>query len=291
MPRARKKPGKELVAVNAKPDVLSLGGGLEGAERTSRETMTWNPSRLSPDQIINGLGGLYGQSAKDEADARGRDVVTNDGYAQGVVNISRDNIVGSQFRLNSQPNFTVLQNEISKSFNEDWAAEFQIAMEEKFNLIAESDDGWFDACREQTFTGLVRLAVGGFVYTGEALATSEWIRQSDRPFSTAIQLISPARLSNPNYTIDTPTLRKGVEKDQWGAPIAYWIQNAYPTEYINPEAYKWTRVAIRKPWAREDDRSFSARASRSAGNIICEGNSGRERPARPPSGPRSCRRS
>jgi len=63
-----------------------MGGALEGAERTSRDTMLWHASRLSPDQIINRV--------KEEADQRGREMVTNDGYAQGVVDTYRDNIVG-----------------------------------------------------------------------------------------------------------------------------------------------------------------------------------------------------
>jgi len=62
---------------------------------------------LSPDQIINRV--------KEEADQRGREMVTNDGYAQGVVDTYRDNIVGSQYRLNSQPNWQVLQASILDS--------------------------------------------------------------------------------------------------------------------------------------------------------------------------------
>ena len=42
----------------------ALGGGLEGAERTSRETFSWNPAVISPDRQLNPV--------KDMADARAR---------------------------------------------------------------------------------------------------------------------------------------------------------------------------------------------------------------------------
>lgn len=252
MSRRRRRSQSRALTVTAAPrEVVAFGGGLEGAERTSTETMRWKPSRLSADQVINGFGGNGLFAPKTEADFRGRDTVMNDGYAQGIVDINRDNIVGNQFRVNAQPIFTILQNELSRSFDEVWAEEYQQAVEELFNLIADSNACWLDASRVCTFTGLVRLAVAGFVYTGEVLSTAEWIRQNDRPFNTAVQMISPMRLSNPNGAIDTGTLRNGVEKDQWGKPIAYWIRNAFPTEfYQGVDAFNWTRVAAEKPWGR-----------------------------------------
>ena len=48
---------------------LGFGGALEGAESLERETIRWQPSFRSPDEIIH--------TAKPMADARGRDVVRN----------------------------------------------------------------------------------------------------------------------------------------------------------------------------------------------------------------------
>lgn len=235
------------VAVRAepqRPEIAALGGGLEGAERTSRETMLWNADRRSPDQLIN--------TVKVEADARGREVVTTDGYAQGVIDINRDNIVGTQYRLNAQPNFSVLTRMVSKSFDETWAQEYQEYIEEKFNLIAESNLCWLDAARQYTFTGMIRLTIAGFVYTGESLATAEWIRDSDRPFNTAIQMISPMRLSNPGSRADDALLRRGIAINQFGRPMGYYIRRAYPTEfYMNADAFTWDYVAATKPWGRK----------------------------------------
>lgn len=214
----------------------ALGGALEGASQTSREMAAWRPSFRSPDQTIN--------SGKALADARGQDIVQNDGYATGAVALHRDNIVGAQYRLNAQPNWRAL------GIDEEWAEAMQINVENIFNVMADSDDCWFDASRKNTFTGLIRLAVGGFVMSGEVLAVSEWIKEYRRPFSTAIQMISPARLSNPNELADTITLRRGVALDFRGRSIGYHIRSGFPSDPYGT-IFNWKYVPAEKPWGRK----------------------------------------
>lgn len=217
----------------------AIGGGLEGAQRTDRETFNWNPAIISPDRQINGV--------KDTADARSRDMVQNDGYAMGAVHTHRDSIVGTQFRLNAQPDYEVL------GADESWAVEFQRVVESRFNLMADSQECWFDASRLNTLTGLVRLGVGGFLMTGEVLATAEWLnKEKSRPFSTAIQMVSPTRLSNPNGTQDTSTLRRGVSRDANGRPLGYNFRVAFPTDYYDAQdSMTWRYVLAAKPWGRK----------------------------------------
>jgi lambda family phage portal protein len=107
-----------------------------------------------------------------------------------------------------------------------------------------------------TFTGLIRLGVGGFVMTGEILATCEWLKNpgrtmmQNRPFGTAIQMISPFRLSNPNNVMDTPTLRSGVALDQNGAPIGYHIRKAFPGDPTDLDNWSWKYEPARFDWGR-----------------------------------------
>lgn len=226
------------LALDIKPvQEKAIGGGLEGAERTSRETFNWSPAIISPDRQINPV--------KEVADARGRDSVQNDGYATGAVHIHRDSIVGSQYRLNAQPDYDLLGTD------EGWSDEFQKVIESRFNLLADSPENWFDASRLNTLTGLVRLAVGGFLFTGEVLATAEWLRQRGRPFSTAIQMVSPSRLSNPNGVADDKFLRRGVRRNLFGEPVSYSIQLAHPTDWwLDPSVTQWREIPARKPWGR-----------------------------------------
>lgn len=228
--------GTELITITPDgPQEEAFGGGLEGADRLSRETAAWRPSILSPDQSIN--------LVKTEADARGRDLVMNDGLLSGGVALHKDSIVGAQYRLNAKPDWRVLGADAA------WAEEFSVAAESRFNLAAENEDCWFDAAGKLTFTGMVRLIVGAFVYTGEVLATCEWVKDG-RPFNTAIQLVSPDRLSNPDGLMDTRTLRRGVQKNSRGKPIGYYIRQGHPTEWYDNKPMLWSYIPAAKPWGR-----------------------------------------
>lgn len=214
----------------------AIGGGMEGADRLTRETFSWSPAIISPDQQIN--------PRKDLADARGRDMVQNDGYAMGVVNTHRDSIIGSQYRVNAQPDTTLL------GATDGWAEEWQELVETKFNLLMDSPENYIDASGSMNLTGLLRLAIGGFVFTGEVLGTVEWKRAANRPFSTALQMVAPARLSNPDGLPDSRTLRRGVRRDLYGEPQGYYIRVAHPSEYFDPSIFEWKYVEARKPWGR-----------------------------------------
>lgn len=236
---ASESPG---VTVNGQPidKTAGNGGAYEGADRLGRELGTWSPRIASAD-------GSLGRNDKLLLDARGKDILRNSGQMQGASNLQKDSIVGAQYRLNSQPNIIVL----GKGFDEKWAEEFQMEVEAKFNVWAESPDCWVDAARVNTFTGLIRLAIGCFFAGGEVLGTAEWMRGALRPFSTAIQMIDADRLSNPHDGQDTKFLRRGIERDRYGAPVAAHIRMAHPRDiYGMQDSFAWKRVAIRKPWGR-----------------------------------------
>ncbi len=211
-------------------------GGYDGAARFDRSLASWQPPDLAPDVSI--------ARGKRLADSRAADSVRNDGYVANGADILRDSIVGSQFRLNARPNARVL------GLDAVWAEEFQEEIEAKFTLFAESPENWVDAQRMNTLTGLVRLAIAVHLSHGETLASVEWIREFRRPYNTAIQMVSPTRLSNPDGRENDRFLRNGIEKNRWGAPSAYHIRQAHPGDYWDSRAFHWRRVPVRKPWGR-----------------------------------------
>lgn len=223
-------------------DALGIGGAYEGADRTSREIALWAPPIRSAD------GDMHGE--KHLIDARSRDRSQNDGYVSGAVQINKDSIVGGQYLLNSKPNLNFLRL-INSSFDEDWMDEFQTVVEARFNMYGESNSNYMDAAGTKSFTDLIRLGVGVYVVSGEVLATAEWLR-GNRPYSTAMQMIDVDRLTNPNDRLDSNRLRKGVEKNRQGAPIAYHIRERHPGDwfYVGGDAYSWRRVPATKPWGR-----------------------------------------
>lgn len=200
----------------------------EAANRTAHELALWAPPMQSADMEII--------AEKSVADPRVRDMLRNDAYVQNGATIQKDSIVGEMFLLNAKPNYKVL------GLDETWAEEFQEEVEAKFTLYAESVKNYPDAARRQTLTGLTRLAVGIHAMTGEVLASVEWMRSGARPFCTALQMIDLDRLGNPNGEMDSPTLRGGVHRDSYGAPLGYWIRCSHPADFSDPDAFFWKYV-------------------------------------------------
>lgn len=221
----------------SRPEIMAMGG-MEGAQRNTRELANWTPAIVSPDKQL-ALG------ERELAQARAIDIVQNDGYATGVVALHRDSIVGSQYRLNAKPNWRVL------GLSEAWARDWQQEVESRFNLVADSPNNYFDATGTMTLTGLVRLAISGMLLTGEVLAVAEWITSGVRPFRTAVQMVSPTRLCNPDGKMDDNNLRAGIVKDSYGRPTSYWIRKTFPGDQYGPDDWKWVNVPAQKPWGRK----------------------------------------
>ena len=177
-------------------------------------------------------------------DTRGLDLMRNNGPTVGASNTKKDSIVGSQYRLNANPAFTYLKQD------EKWAEEFQLEVEEKFTLYAESDMKWIDVERRKTLTDMVRLAIGCYFSGGEVVGTMNWMRGM-RPFRTAMQIIDAQRVSNPQDQADNRFLRRGVQHDRDGAELGLHIRRALANDPTRTgEGYQWDYWPIRKKWGR-----------------------------------------
>lgn len=212
------------------------GSAYEGADRMNLELARWAPPLLSADAEI--------LASKEMLDARGRDMARNDPLIANAVELHRNGVVGTKFILNSKPNGRLL------GFSDDAVDAVQEEIEALFEVYAHSPQNHVDASRKMNFTDIIRLGTGGAVITGEFLSTFEWV--PDRLFRTAIQVVDVDRLSNPDYAMDTARLRGGVEMDQYGAPVAYHIRAAHPSDHYLDGAVnqRWKRVEARKAWGR-----------------------------------------
>lgn len=226
-------------STHTEPSVVAAFGSAahDAAAIDSMEMALWNSPVQSADQDILPEMGVV--------TPRVRDVTRNDSLMRGALQTQKDSIVGERFLLNATPNTTVL------GLDEVWAEEFQEEVEAKFTLYAESLLNYPDAQRKSTLTELVRLAVGIYGQTGEVVASVEWLRDSGRPYSTALQMIENERLSNPMGQMDSRLLRGGVQRNSFGAAVGYHIRDAFPTDFLDFENQNsWTYVPATKPWGR-----------------------------------------
>jgi lambda family phage portal protein len=228
------------VAVNGGPlrKNAGVGGGaFEGADKLGRELMSWRPSTGMVDDSLS--------RDKPLLDARGADILRNNGQVVGAGRTQQNSIIGQEYRLNSQPMFEYLR------LDEVWAEEFQIEVEQTFSLYAESQMNWIDVSRMSSFTDMIRMALGCFFAGGEVAATANWMTRTDRPFKTAMQMVNADRISNPNDTENTRSLRRGVRLGSEGDMLGVYLRRTHPNALFDWEdKFVWDYWPLRKRWGR-----------------------------------------
>lgn len=217
------------------------GGGFAGADRLDRQMATWLPAMRSADSAL--------LDVKEELDYKTIEMAGNDGYVAAAADKYRDSIVGSKYKLNSSPDTRYL---LSAGFTDSMLQAFQDEVESKFPLWAESPNRWVDASGVNTFTELLRVAVGAqYPKHGEVLATAEWIRDG-RQLNTAIQMVDPARLSNPPTEPDRQHFRGGRRTNRWGRALVYYFREGHPhDQFTGFNLLQWRAVPAYKPWGRK----------------------------------------
>jgi len=240
-----------------------MSNAYRGA-RTGRELGTWNPPLRSADaDLLPAINKLM---------ARSNDLSRNYAQISGAIQIQLDNIVGSGLRLSAKPDYKLLNK------SADWAAEWSRDTEQKFRNWADNPACYIDASRRLTFGGMIGLGYRHFLTSGEILASSEWINNPNSNISTAIQMIDPARLSNPYEKMDNTHLKKGVYLNNYTAPIGYSIREAMESDAIyGTGSYKWKKVQKQTAWGRaqiihifEQERAGQTRGKSGLASVIAK---------------------
>lgn len=191
---------------------MSLLGGYIGA-RYRKSTRDWFAPTLSADMdTIYDLPTLRGRS---------RDLVRNTPLATGAVGTVVTNVIGGGLQLVSRPDWDTL------SMTEKQADKWRQNTEREFALFAESTT--CDITRKLDFYGLQALAFRSCLESGDSFALLPMVPVTGSPYQTRIQLLEADRIGTPIQAIQvTEQLTAGIEKDQYGAPIAYWILRHHP---------------------------------------------------------------
>ena len=230
------------------------GAPFRAGSFDAQDTAEWLPSYGSADSTVLG--------AKDLAVNRIRDVVRNDPTARSAVERLTDLLVGSGLRLSSKPDGAALGIDDPKEVRK-----LGQQIEREWRRFAEDPRRTCDASRRLSMNGLWRLFVRTWVIAGECTYLVTW-KPGDQPYSTCVMPIDPDRLSNPQQTLETATIRGGVEMAPDGTPIAYHIREAHSADWWNfRKAWTWTRVPRATSWGRpvfvhgfEPDRESQTRA-------------------------------
>nr|WP_314074868.1 phage portal protein [uncultured Roseococcus sp.] len=219
---------------------------FDAADRTSQEMAAWNPVLSSPDAAMN--------PDRDIIVARIRDLVRNDGWASGGVTKICDAVVGADLRLSANPDYRAL-SAWGPGFDAVWAKEFAAAAEAEWRSWAYDTAKWCDLTRTLPIPGLFRLGFRHLLIDGDALAAMSWrpgrVGPGRAQLATALQLVHPDRLSNPQGSIDTREMRGGVHLDEDGAAVGYHVRRGHQSDYwAGTEAQTWDYVPRETEWGR-----------------------------------------
>lgn len=229
---------------------MALAGGrgrvpYDAADMTGQHMAAWQPWLGSADGELNPY--------RDRIVSRVRDLARNDGWASGAVTRVLDNAVGATYRPVSKPDYRALAaHSGNKGFDAAWADEYGRAVDACWRTWADDPGRYCDAARRMNFRQIARVAFRHEIVDGDSLALLLWlpgrVGAGRARYATAVQLVDPDRLSNPQFMFDTLEVRGGVEIDSYGAPIAYHIRKAHQGDWwAAAQSMTWERVL------REDD--------------------------------------
>lgn len=220
----------------------AAAGAYLAGSGAAPELRDWTPGAGSPDADLEG--------ERLSIVARARDLERNDALVSGAVQSLKDSSIGFGLDFQSMPNYRALG--ITRERAQDAAARIETIWQEW------SDDR--DACDvtgQLTFGGLTRQSTQSDLVNGESLALALWLPDRQRRlgsrFATVLQVVESDRLGNPDDRPNDPSLRDGVEIDEYGAPVAYHIRSAHPGDACTgwgAAAPTWQRAALRGPGGR-----------------------------------------
>jgi lambda family phage portal protein len=174
----------------------------------------WSAQNTSADsEIITSLRQLR---------ARSRALIRDNEYAKAAVRIIVNNVIGTGVGMQAQVTNAdgSLMTRINDLIEDEW--------------LEWTDKDTCDPAGKLCFADMERLIIRSIVENGEVLIRKVRMPFGDTNIPYALELIeadrlidqwSVARAENGNV------IRMGVEQNQWGRPVAYWLYPSHPGDY------------------------------------------------------------
>lgn len=217
------------------------GYGRYGASKRRNAVKDFNEPPMSANEdIIDNLKTLR---------ARSRSLFMGAPLAVSALKTIRTNVVGSGLALNSHIDAKFL------GLTEEQAKEWEANTEREWKLWADTID--CDAERKQTFFQLQGSVLLFAIMSGDVFATLPIKKRIGSPYDLRVSLIEADRVCDPQFGILPPesvNIIDGVEFDEHGAPIAYYIANRHPNSYSR------LNLNLKQEWHRVE--AFGAKTGR-----------------------------
>ena len=188
---------------------LRIGAAFNGA-RALRQFKNWLASRGSPDgEILADLPRLR---------YRCRDLHKNNAIARAAEEAIIRNVIGPGLKMQTAVDYATLSRELNITTDEaekladDFEQKIESAWHAYYNSTACDARGVSDG-PEKT-----RLALSSVLQSGDVFATFPRVNGFPR-----LGLIEADQVQNPDGRFSTSDLRDGVQIDEHGAPVGYWV--------------------------------------------------------------------
>lgn len=217
---------------------MNSGYSEGGASSRKKSMRGWTATSASPKEDIDyNLNTLR---------ARSRDLFMNGPLGASALKTNVTNVIGPGLRLKARIDAEFL------GLSEDEADAWEHQVEREFELWAKSKH--CDALRINDFYDMQAIAFLGCLLNGDAFCIFKRAQETLwMPYTLRLHLIEADRVSTPweNATFgdvegknpnNNNTIISGVEIDQEGATVAYWVCNTYPQSTVIDKKKEWTRI-------------------------------------------------
>ena len=219
------------------------GYGSAGASTRKRSTKGFKAMSGSPREDID-----YNNYTLRQ---RGRLMYMGNPIATSAIKTNRTNTIGLGLKLNPRPDAEFL------GMTDEQAAEWVKTVKREFGLWASRKEGC-DATGTNDFYEIQQMLMTSWLQSGDVFVLFQSREPTHRfPYSLRLRAIEADRIATPTtaglgFNVYTTTgkneengnaIYDGVEVDETGCAVAYWIRNTFPYE-ITGEATTYKRIEI-----------------------------------------------
>lgn len=203
----------------------------ETRHRGASRAMRWARSWLA--QLGSGRSDLP-ETERKTLQARSRDAFRNYTLARAAITRVRSNVIGTGLIPHASVDAAAL------GISEEEADDLNQIIDREFKLWAEQPTEC-DAEATLDFYGLQSLTLVSALLSGDCLALTPFRERMGGVYALKVQLVEADRISNPDNAPNTARLCDGVELDDMGAPISYYVRNTHPGDTTATVMPKWER--------------------------------------------------
>jgi lambda family phage portal protein len=161
----------------------------------------------------------------DSMRASSRDLYMNSPIATGALRRARTNIIG--YGLTLQPRIDRGKLQLTDEQAEIWEQN----VDREFSLWAESK--FCDITRTQNFYDLQGLVLLSALMSGDCFVLMPYVKANNFPYELTLKILEADLICNPANVMDSDKLAGGVEVNDNGAPVKYYVRKQHPGS-LNP---------------------------------------------------------